>query len=165
MEPIQLIVIGFGAVVAIYIIFRVTKFLFKLLFLALVAGLIYYLLVGGDLPWLKSDTMKSFQDNIGSVAIDEIFEGKSLRELAALCAEDETSDRCYCIISPVREDIAARFSQEEIDRSSNNPEEVKSLLKESLYNQRKTIGDCLVNKNANQLVKMLDNVVAEIKGN
>lgn len=95
------------------------------------------------------------------------------------CGENGDADICDCILTPIKEDMSQRFTQEELDSLSTQRIRAAYVLKKSMQQTKVQAATCLEKRGAtskykkfvqdfipieNQYLDMAENKVDELKG-
>jgi hypothetical protein len=162
-DPVQLVLLAIGIVILIYIFLKVSKFFFKVLAFLFVAFVIYYFSTGGSFTELKDGTLTSLADDLKVATIEEVFGDTRLQDLDQLCPESDTTDRCICIVLPVKKELESRLRKRQIRRIDRDPALRMEEIRRSMYNKRRKIRNCLLKKNGQRFVNLMDKVVEEVQ--
>ncbi|MEN7549229.1 hypothetical protein AAG747_14995 [Rapidithrix thailandica] len=147
MDPVtKLFIVGVGVVVLIVLI-KFAKALIKGVAFIVLLGLAYLL-------FMKDGSLKVVEEK----GMKMLFNEYSWTELEAMCTEEQETVKCDCIVTPVKEDLRARFSRRKLKKLSEDPELVKAEIKISLQNRKKDIQQCLIAKNSETLLRTMETV-------
>lgn len=141
MEPMQMILLAVAAFVALWIIFKIAKAVFKVaLFLAVMLfGYIFFF--GGSI------------EDVSEPILEQMFKKNTIEELMAKHCNPEKKDvlRCDCILMPVYGDLNKRFNETQMKELSQDHKRMTDEALISFKNEKENIKACANEKKSGWL--------------
>lgn len=116
-----------------FLVLRFTKKILSRAFGVLIIG-------GVILGYLYKESIGPFKDNVADISMLE----------RRYCGESGDSDICDCILQPVRNDMASRFSSLELDSLQVDKLQAVYVLQKSLRATKVAAMSCLADKGASE---------------
>lgn len=136
MSTTELILLAIAAIIAIYILIRIAKTLFKIAIFAVALFVIYLIWTSGS------------ADNLIESGLEKMFQGQTISQLENKYCADGRADkmRCECVIIPVHEDLKARFRPHELNDLEQNEKLMVDEMLKSFNNKKPEIKECMKEK-------------------
>lgn len=140
MEMSEMILLGVAALIAIFIIVKIAKTIFRILIGLAVIAALWLVFKGGIGDFSSSD-------------VDNFFKNTTITQLMNTHCTPESKEglKCKCIITPVYNDLSLRFTSQELTELESNKKRMADEMFKSLKNKRTTIEDCLGEKKDSSL--------------
>ncbi len=132
MSTENIITLAIVIVIAFIVIRFLTRILAKLIAIAIIAAIIIFALF-----YWNGGILSLGKDKFIIYDLEEKY-----------CVEKMDTVKCNCIILPLKEDIEAQYSQEELARLRGNRKESLEILMNSIRDNKEEIKHCLEENNS-----------------
>ena len=152
-NPINLLILVGAGILIISILMKVAKSIFKIALTVVVLGLAWYFWQGGSLADLKDEGVR------------QLFKKAAISDMKDIYCDGEKAEKtkCICIITPVYDDLHARYSISEIREIEKDEDQVMAEIRLSLQRRNKEIRSCLTERKGSQYLNILKHVWGEVK--
>ena len=136
METSEMILLGIAAIIALFILVRIAKTIFKVIIVVAILAALFFLLKGGSL------------DSLMGPSVNNIFQNTTITQLMDQhCSPEKRNDlKCKCIVTPVYNDLTIRFDSKELAELEENKKRMAEEMLRSLQNKRAYVQECMGDK-------------------
>ncbi len=147
-DQINLLLIGVGVVVGLFILFRVASTLLKGVFILAIVALVIYLWQGGTVKTLPEES------------IGLLFKKSSLTEMVQVNCPPSKAEKltCDCVVPVVYQDITARLSTQAQSDVEGDWPSLKQEILVSIKAQKQPIRQCFVREGGGDILRVLDKI-------
>lgn len=136
-----MILLAIAAFVALWIIFKIAKVIFKVALFLAVMLFGYLFFFGGSI------------EDVLEPGLEQMFKKNTIEQLMAKHCNPEKMDvlRCECIIMPVYSDLTKRFNDLQLKELSENNKRMTEEVLISFQNQKERMKNCAKEKKSGWL--------------